>query len=77
MKNQIKFLMICFIFANLTLAQQYKSIHQLESEHYKAHRLLKSSSPGNAEDIIPLNKTIHKNLSHTVFGFYPYWGGDF
>ncbi|MBN1355808.1 hypothetical protein JXA40_06000 [bacterium] len=47
---------------------QYVSIHQMELEKYR------NISPGrHTRSIIPERK---RDLTHTVYGWYPYWMGD-
>ncbi len=58
----------------LTQDGQFRSIHALESE---AHRLLQPApvwGPGIAR---PLGPAAPSGLTHTVFGFYPYWASGF
>ena len=54
--------------------EQSRSIHAIESE---AHRFLQPApvwGPGTAR---PLSPSAPSNLTHTIFGFYPYWAPGF
>lgn len=68
MKNIIIIIFLTISFLN---AQERHSIHQIESERFKQLKIEKIA--GNSSEVIPLDKTVEKNLSHAVFGYYPYW----
>lgn len=67
-----------FLVLNFQLAAQdtvHKSVHQLESEYYRAHpeEIQKSSVPELAKraDLLGVN-----SMSAVVYGFHPYWVSD-
>lgn len=71
MINKISlFLLLCGV---VLLAQENSSIHQTEYEKYKFKKLGKSDDNGQPEELIKLNKSVKKNLTHSVFGYYPDW----
>ena len=66
MKNYILFLSILLISSNISFSQKGPSIHQIDKERYSAIKLQKSVEPGNPAEIVSLNKSIEKNLTHNI-----------
>lgn len=73
MKNYVYIIILLLLVPQFQVAQENPTIHQLEYENNLSQKLNKISNLENSEEIIPLNKSVTKNLTHSVFGFYPDW----
>lgn len=69
------FMLLIFISGNLILAQQHKSIHQIEWEAHRGylHKLTAKQQDIRPAGLIPLQSTESSGLSARVFGFLPDW----
>ncbi len=67
------FLFVIIFVASLSFGQDERGIHYWDKEKYKVDKSKIPTNPYINEPIIPLNKNLEKELSTTVFGFFPYW----
>jgi spore germination protein YaaH len=75
-RNFIKHIIFFLIIGSvLIFPQNEKSIHQIESEHYSKHPEL-IEKPDFQKPSPTYNYDEVKSLSHSVYGFHPYWISD-
>jgi len=67
-----KSILLIILFSGLFFAQEYKSVHQRQSEEYR-FELNKTTDLNQNEEIIPLNLSKTNQLNRAVFGFLPDW----
>ncbi|MBK7107231.1 MAG: T9SS type A sorting domain-containing protein [Ignavibacteriae bacterium] len=73
---KLALIIILLTIVSIISAQEYKSIHQLDREKFEPiikEKLKNISKPISSEPIIPLNKSVIKNLSKSIFGYLPDW----
>lgn len=75
MKIKVALLSLCLVisFIGFTQKNNFKSIHQEESEYYQNKKIPKSTK---RIDNINLQKDSSFVLSRRVFGYHPYWAGN-
>lgn len=70
----IRTIIIVVLFSQIVLSQEPKGIHQIELEQHQDDIIILQKNVQGVS-IVPLNKKIFekKGLTHSVFGYLPYW----
>lgn len=68
-----KSLLFVILLSGFFFAQEYKSVHQMQSEEFRIDKKKTANVENISEQIIPLNPSKTNQLTAKVFGFLPDW----